>query len=85
MQRAKSSLWLEEQIDRQDPVGDLARDASGGKGTYKLPGLREWFRYLESQHADHGAYKLPGLREWIKYLESQPSGGIHENTHCGRQ
>lgn len=69
MERAKFSLWLEKQIDRQDPIGDLARDASGDKDTYKLTGLEDWIRHLERHRADDGAFDACG-RAWVKFYRT---------------
>lgn len=62
------SQWLGQQRDRDDPVGDLARDAFYDARTYKLQSLDEWMAYLDSVgvSASGGAAKACG-QAWAEY------------------
>lgn len=62
------SQWLGQQRERNDPVGDLARDAFDDRQTYRLRSLAEWLPYLDSVGAGSGdAAALACKKAWAEY------------------
>lgn len=60
------NAWLAEQIGRNDPVGDLARDAKDDLGVRNLKTLLGWQRYLRNAGACDGAQRaLRGA--WLEF------------------
>ena len=61
--------YLMKQCTRQDPVGDLARDAKDDLTLRKAMSFTEWEDYLESKNACDGAMTAFKLA-WDEYAES---------------
>lgn len=63
--RSPFHLWLENQCDRNDPVGDLARDVLGDKD---FPLGASTRREIENYLSLHGDHAIRALREtWREY------------------
>jgi len=66
--------WLEDQTNRNDPIGDLARDVKTKYLAKKTPrgnsGLKAWIKHLENYSACAEAFEA--LNEaWREYQESE--------------
>ena len=64
------TIWLRAQEDRDDPIGDLARDAGTDEGWPKGPGTIAIFRrHLVRKGASHPARNTLGVA-WTEFLLS---------------
>ncbi|MDG9966945.1 sterile alpha motif-like domain-containing protein [Achromobacter mucicolens] len=66
MKFTEFAQWLGQQRDRDDPIGDLARDAFHDAKTYKLQNLDAWVAYLGSAGASSGAMQAC-RKAWAEY------------------
>jgi YozE SAM-like fold len=62
--------WLWRQRTREDPVGDLARDAAHDRQKPSGDTTRQWMRYLVRLNAAPGAIRAC-LRAWTEYLAEE--------------
>ncbi len=66
--------WLKEQTHRNDPVGDLARDATLKYLAKETPGetsgLQAWIKHLEKHSACDEAFEALNAA-WREYQETE--------------
>lgn len=67
--------WLAEQRDREDPIGDLARDVADDAGFPRdLRGLSELSSYLSSKHADARVHEV-AEEAWSAFTDAKAAKG----------
>ena len=64
------NTWLKKQSDRDDPIGDFARDAL--QDPNKPTGIRQWRSHLQQCHACDGAVNAVE-RAYEEYKQMRPS------------
>lgn len=62
--------WLRGQNRREDPVGDLSRDAIADKETRKCSDRVWWYFYLLDHHASSDAVAALE-RAWLEFEEAR--------------
>ncbi|WP_334028973.1 YozE family protein [Burkholderia orbicola] len=57
MKKSRFFKWLATQQNRNDPIGDLARDANDDVNVFGLDSLDAWLDYLARVQADYAAVR----------------------------
>ena len=65
--------WLHQQHDRNDRIGDLARDVAADPDAHKLKNFAHWVFHLHQHGASRAAHSTL-LSAWLEYTDDQHEG-----------